>query len=253
MSAINEVAALKKQVKVVIGQVNDLKTQLQNRIITLEEFKSKKEVLENQLREILEQISKYKEKGTVETKRDAFLADEANRLMYEFQTEFQELISKPTVYLSASVEDHFTFNIDFSNYPDRPTVTFPSMLQKLFSVPIDTKFDILTNWNPQNPPHITEIFYEIERLLLNIFKSDEIQETNLNQVRIQKILQRRKFLESAQYELELKNIQNAIELYQRVIKLSYELEDYEKAKKYAEKIAELKDKWNIRSPQNTAP
>ena len=253
MSVTSEVAALKLQVKVVFVKVNSLKVQLKNREITLEEFKTKKEVLENQLRDILGQISKYKEKGTVETKRDAIFAEEANRLMYEFQTEFSEMISKPTVFISASLEDHFTIDIDFSNYPERPTVTFPNMLHKLFSVPIDTKFDILNNWDPQNPRHMTEIFYEIERLLLNIFKSDEIEETNLNQVRIQKILQRRKFLESAQYEMELKNIQNAVDLYQRVVKLSYELEDFEKAKKYAEKIAELKDKWNIKGPQNPSP
>ncbi len=251
MSVTNEVAALKKQVKVVIGKVNSLKAQLENREITLDEFKTKKEVLENQLRNILEQISKYKEKGTVETRREAVFAEETQKLMYEFQTEFADMISKPTVYLSASVEDHFTFNVDFSNYPERPTITFPNMLQKLFSVPIDTKFNILNNWDPQNPRHITEIFYEIERLLLNIFKSDEIEETNLNQVRIQKILTRRKFLESAQYEMELKNIQNAVDLYQRVVKLSYELEDFEKAKKYAAKIAELKDKWNLKGPSNS--
>ena len=234
------ITALKQQVKVVIGKVNALKSQLENREVTLEVFKKEKETLENQLRAILEKISQFKESGVKETRKDAFIAEEAKRLMYEFQTEFSDYVSKPKVYISASLDDHFVFDVDFENYPEKPTLSSPPMLQKLFEVPIDTKFPILKDWSPQNPPHIVEIFYEVERMLLNIFKSEDIEETNLNQQRIQKILQRRKFLESAEYELEMKNTQNAIDLIQKVVELSYELEDFERAKKYAERIAELK-------------
>ncbi|MHA1264577.1 MAG: hypothetical protein ACTSRS_05000 [Candidatus Helarchaeota archaeon] len=247
-SASLEVATLKKQVKVIIKKVNLLKAQLQNREITLEEFKKKKEAFENQLREILEQISKYKEKGTVETKKDALIADEAHRLMYEFQTEFPDKMSVAKVYISVSLDDHFIIEIDFSNYPQPPSLTFPSMLQKLFEVPIESKLSILQKWNPQIPPHITEIFYEIERLLIHIFRSEIIEEMDVDKQRINKVLQRRKYLESAQYELELKNYKNAISLFQKVIELSYELEDFEVAKKYAAKIAEVKHLTHHPSP-----
>lgn len=239
-SASAEVAALKQQVKNIIGQVNNLKAQLQNREIPLDEFKAQKEALEEQLRHILEEISKYKEKAPAENQQDVLLAEEARHLMYEFQTEFPDKISKALVYISASLDDHFVFDVDFSNYPKRPTIIFPNMLQKLFDVTIDTKFPLLNNWDPQHAPHLNEVFYEIERLLLNIFKSEEIEETDLNQYRIQKVLQRRKFIESAQYEFELKNYQNALDLYQKVIELSYELDDFEQAKKYSQKLAELK-------------
>lgn len=243
MSSISdEVAALKQQVKQVIGKVNALKAQLEKREITLEQFKTRKEVLENQLRDILEQISKYKERGTVEVKRDAFIAEEANKLMYEFQTDFSDLVSKPKVFISASLDDHFVFGIDFTDYPEKPKLVVPENLKKLFTVPFDTKITLLTNWAPQNRHHITEIFYEIERILLNIFKSDIIEETNINQHLIRKILQRRKFLESAEYELELRNTQNAIDLYQKIVELSYELEDFERANKYSKIIADLKNK-----------
>ncbi|NVM52502.1 MAG: hypothetical protein HWN66_02280 [Candidatus Helarchaeota archaeon] len=237
-----EIAKLKQQVKGVIGKVNTLKDQLQNREITLEQFKDKKEVLENQLRKILEQISKYKEKGTVETRKDAHIAEEANRLMYEFQTEFSDYISKPKVYISASLDDHFIFDVDYSNYPGKPNLIYPDSLKKLFLVPFDTKISVLNNWSSQNPSHIVEIFYEIEHILLSIFKSEVIEEPNINQQIIQKILQRRKFLESAEYELELRNTRNAIDLYQKVIEISYELEDFERANKYSQIIAELKNK-----------
>lgn len=244
MSSVTlEIAALKRQVKEVIGKVKALKIQLENREITLEQFKSNKEILENQLRAILEKISEYKEKGGVETKRDALIAEEANRLMYEFQTEFStDYVSQPKVFISASLDDHFIFEIDFTNYPEKPKLTTPEMLQRLFTVAFDTKVSALNKWSPQNPPHITDVFYDVEHVLLSIFKSDMIEEPNLNQELIRKILQRRKFLESAEYELELRNTQNAIDLYQKIIELSYDLEDFESANKYSKILSELKRK-----------
>jgi len=238
-----EIAALKAQVKQIIGQVNGLKDQLERREITLDVFKEKKEVFENELRAILEKISQYKERGTVENKKDASIASEANRLMYEFQTEFPEEISKPKVYISASVDDHFVFEIDFTNYPEKPTLVSPDSLLKLFEVAFDKKVSILTNWSAPTPPHIIEIFYEIERFLLRIFQSDQSDETvesDLNTRRIRKIFQRRKLVASAEYEVELHNIDKAIELYQRILQISYELEDFEQANKYTKLVAELK-------------
>lgn len=239
-SITTEIGALKRKVKEVIGEVNALKTQLEHHEISLEEFRGKKELLENQLREILEKISQYKETGTADNQKDASLAEEAKRLMYEFQTELAEKISKPKVYLSASLVDHFIFEIDFTNYPEKPELITPDSVKKLFNVPFEKKLSILTNWDPQQPPHITEIFYEIESTFLKIFQSDEILETNLNQERIHKILARRKLLAATEYELESNNIKKAIEYYQDIIKLSYELEDYERADKFSKLIAELK-------------
>ena len=164
-SISTEIAALKQKVKEIIGEVNSLKTQLEKREINLEEFRAKKEFLENELRGLLQQISKFKEEGPKEIKRDAFIAEEANKLMYDFQTEFSEYISKPKVYLSVSIVDHFIFEVDFTNYPEKPILIPPPFVEKLFEEPFDTKISILTNWSPQNPPHITEIFYEIERVV----------------------------------------------------------------------------------------
>jgi hypothetical protein len=238
-----EIADLKQQVKQVIGQVNALKDQLERREITLEVFKEKKEVFENELRAILEKISQYKERGTVENKKDATLASEANKLMYEFQTEFPEEITKPKVYISASVDDHFIFEIDFTNYPGKPILKSPDSLLKLFEVPFDQKISLLKSWSSQTPAHIIEIFYEVERILLRIFQSeqpDETAESDVNARRIRKIFQRRKLVASAEYEIELKNFDKAIELYQRILQISYELEDFEQANKYTKLVAELK-------------
>ena len=235
-----EIAALKQKVKEVIGEVNALKAQLEKREITLDVFKEKKEVLEDKLRGILDQIAQYKEKGSVETKKDASIAAEANKLMYDFQTEFDDYISRPKVFLSASVDDHFVFDIDYTNYPEKPTLKSPETLQKLFEVPFNTKITLLNKWIPQNPPHIVEIFYEIEKILLKIFQGDDLEEFDLNQRRLRKILQRRKLLSSAEYEMGLKNFDKALELYQRIVQVCYEIEDFEQANKYTKLIADLK-------------
>jgi len=240
-SVSEEITALKAKVKEIIGAVNSLKTQLERREISLEEFRERKEKLENELRGILEKISQYKEKGaTKEIKKDAHIADEANKLMFEFQTDLSDLISKPKVYLSASVDDHFIFDIDFTNYPQKPNLTSPAQLQKLFEVPFENKLSILTNWSPQKPAHIVEIFYEVESLLMKIYQAEEVKETDLNQQRLEKILQRRKLLVSAEYEQELKNNQKAIELYHQALQISYEMEEFERADKLSKLIAELK-------------
>ncbi len=235
-----EISALKKKVKEIIADVNALKSQLEKREISLEEFKSKKEILENELRGILEKISQYKEKGTKETKHDAFIAEEAKRLMFEFQTEFSDYISKPKVYLSASLIDHFIFEVDFTNYPNKPLLRTPDSLQKLFTVPFETKLSTLNNWSPQNPPHITEIFYEIENIFAKIFQSENLNEPDLNLRYARKVLQRWKLLTAAEFEKEIQNFPKAIELYQQVVQLSYDLEDFEQANKYARIIAQLK-------------
>lgn len=240
-SVSEEITALKAKVKEIISAVNNLKGQLERREISLEEFRERKEKLENELRGILEKISQYKEKGvTKEIKQDAHIADEAHKLMFEFQTEFSDIISKPKVFLSASVDDHFIFDIDFTNYPQKPKLTYPTQLQKLFEVPFEQKLSVLTKWTPQQPGHIVEIFYEIESILMKIYQAEEVKETDLNQQRLEKILERRKLITSAEYEQELKNNQKAIDLYHRALKISYELEEFERADKLSKLIAELK-------------
>jgi len=52
-SVSEEITALKAKVKEIIGAVNNLKVQLERREISLEEFRERKEKLENDLRGIL--------------------------------------------------------------------------------------------------------------------------------------------------------------------------------------------------------
>lgn len=243
MSSVTEIIAeLKHKVKVIISEVNGLKVKLQERKITLEEFREKKDVLENTLRGILEEISQYKDEdvGTEETRHDAYIAEEANRLMYEFQTEFgMEYISKPRVYISASLDDHFIFQIDFTDYPAKPILTNPRFIQKLFEVPLESRLEILNNWDASKPNHIVEVFYAIENVLLNIFRSEEMEEEGLNLEMVGKIYKKKKILTWADHNRDTYNTGEAIKLYREVIQISHELEDFEGAKRYAEIIEDL--------------
>ncbi|NVM01520.1 MAG: hypothetical protein HWN67_04260 [Candidatus Helarchaeota archaeon] len=129
-SATESITELKQKVKAIIGEVNALKADLQKGTIPLEKFRKKKDILENILRGILDKISQYKDKGTPEQKIDAGIAEQANKLMYEFQTDFLEIISRAKVFISASLDDHFVFDIDFSNYPGRPKLIDPEIIRK---------------------------------------------------------------------------------------------------------------------------
>ncbi len=239
-SATESITELKQRVKAIIGEVNSLKADLQKGTITLDKFREKKDILENILRGILDKISQYKDKGTPEQKIDAGIAEQANKLMYEFQTDFLEKISRAKVYISASLDDHFIFDIDFSNYPGKPKLIDPEIIRKKISIlPLETKIPLLTNWNSANPSNIVEIFYDVERILLNIIQGEPTEDTDLNQEHIKKIQERQKLVIFADLERKAKKFDKAIELYKKVIEISTELEDYETVNKYNKIVNEI--------------
>ncbi|MHA1378316.1 MAG: hypothetical protein ACTSRG_08030 [Candidatus Helarchaeota archaeon] len=172
-----QISDLKQKVKSTIGEVNSLKELLQEGKITLEEFREKKNILEEKLRVLLEKISQFKNKSTPEMKpqeirdmkKDVTLAEEAKNLMCNFQTDFLDKMSKAKVYISASLDDHFVFDIDFSNYPELPELKYPEEVRKLFILPMNVNITCIKDWNSTNPPHIIDIFNELEGLLLSKF------------------------------------------------------------------------------------
>ncbi|MHA1300827.1 MAG: hypothetical protein ACTSO9_15525 [Candidatus Helarchaeota archaeon] len=176
-SITTQISDLKKKVKSTIGEVNSLKQLLQEGKITLEQFREQKNILEEKLRILLEKISQFKNKSTPEMKletvenikKDATFAEEAKNLMCNFQTDFLDKMSKAKVYISASLEDHFIFEIDFSNYPEIPKLVIPEEVRKLFILPMNVNLTCIKDWDRNKPPHIIDIFNELEGLLLSKF------------------------------------------------------------------------------------
>lgn len=164
---LEKINQLKSRIKEIVQEIQSLKKQLEQASIPLEDFKSKKESLEQELRDILQQIAQVKEssdvKQEVEIKpesqiteepqievsageikdkikedtsqiiyKEILAAQEAKDLMYYFQTEFIDSITNANVYLSITVDDHFIIGIDFTNYPEKPKLKIPSKIIELF-------------------------------------------------------------------------------------------------------------------------
>ncbi|MFX1408978.1 MAG: hypothetical protein ACFFA6_01390 [Promethearchaeota archaeon] len=77
------------------------------------------------------------------------------------------------VYITITLTKTFVINIDFTNYPDRPLLSYPDEVKKLIGSP-HKSLDSLIDWNPKNPHHIVEILRELEKKLYFI-KEIELQ------------------------------------------------------------------------------
>ena len=170
LEKINE---LKIRIREIVLNIQGIKGQLERSSISLEEFRAQKTILEEELRNILQQIAEIKEKtefkitpraekptspvkvepiqikeehAQIEKKdqeaevntselidREIQIAGEAKELMYYFQTEFIESVSNVKIYLSITLEDHFIIGIDFNKYPERPILDIPTEVLELFN------------------------------------------------------------------------------------------------------------------------
>ena len=83
------------------------------------------------------------------------------------------------VYLTITLTRTFMINIDFSNYPEKPTISFPDEVSRLIGNPYDS-LESLKNWNSKNPPHIIDIFHELEKKLFTL-KDIEAQLRKISQ------------------------------------------------------------------------
>ncbi|MHA1264282.1 MAG: hypothetical protein ACTSRS_03525 [Candidatus Helarchaeota archaeon] len=94
--------------------------------------------------------------------RDALLALEAQNLMNEYQTEIVDgSISRMRIYLSITIDKHYVIGIDYSNYPQSlPLITLQQEVKNVIGDPAE--LETMRNWDPANPPHITDIIREIE-------------------------------------------------------------------------------------------
>ncbi|MHA1231169.1 MAG: ubiquitin-conjugating enzyme E2 variant, partial [Candidatus Helarchaeota archaeon] len=73
------------------------------------------------------------------------------------------------VYLTITLTKTFLIEIDFTNYPERPLLTFPVELRNFLKMSPDD-LDILKSWNKNNPAHIVEILRELETRLFSLSK-----------------------------------------------------------------------------------
>ncbi len=68
------------------------------------------------------------------------------------------------VYITITLIKTFIIPIDFTRYPERPIISFPEEVINMLGDPYKT-LDILRRWSSKKPPHIIDIFHELERKL----------------------------------------------------------------------------------------
>jgi hypothetical protein len=112
------------------------------------------------------------EKATQMINTEAQIAEEANALMLHYHADFTESITKASVSLSITPEHHFTIEIDFTDYPNRPKVTIPSTVVKKFTESGSNVFEnipTLFKWNPNAPARIFQIIAELKAELMRAY------------------------------------------------------------------------------------
>ncbi|MHA1271501.1 MAG: hypothetical protein ACTSPY_17040 [Candidatus Helarchaeota archaeon] len=240
----SKIIKLKSRVSEIVQEVNDLKGQLERATISLPEFRSKKENLQNELREILGKIAEYKEIAgvTPSEKKESRTAEQASQLMYYFQTDFVDSPYKAKVYLSITLDTHFVFIIDYSNYPERPILQLPNSITEKFQT-LDNFYNQLTiykNWDSNNPSNIYDLVAEIETILINAYSADlqSIEEASLQYIEETQALIKG-LVRKASTELEVKNIDNVIEIYKSIIDLAFEIKDFKIVSDYTFKLDQL--------------
>ncbi len=224
------ITALKK----IENDFRNLKRKVSTNQITQEEFESYKVNLLEEIKKNRYIINQLKETLNVKNSEEKLILSELNLLSERFQTEIDEDTGIATIFLSASVNMHFNIDVDCSMYPNPPYIFIPQELNDLFEGNLVSKINSLQRWSIKKPPHLVEIFEELEEKLVETF----IKEENLIERR-KKMAYRRKIIYSAREAEQVEEYKKAINLYREVIAISNELQDQEACYKYTAKILEV--------------
>ena len=119
---LEQIGLLQLNVKDIVMTIQNLKSQLSRAEISLNEFKSKKASMENQLRDILRRIASLKENvkltlrvrkqpeislGSESLKEEAPVFTVPTDFMYYFTTEFEDFLNKANIYVSGTLDNVF--------------------------------------------------------------------------------------------------------------------------------------------------
>ncbi|MHA1146938.1 MAG: hypothetical protein ACTSR8_01705 [Promethearchaeota archaeon] len=275
-----QINQLKNQVSDIILTIQRTKKKLEIGEISLLDFKFQKEQMEDKLRAILQQISELKKKeGTshkinyetppeitvIKTEdslkseilkqtpllpedidKEIMIAGEAKDLMYYFQTEFENSITNAKIYISVTIDVHFIIGLDYSNYPGKPLLEFPSELLKEYdnnSSKILDRLEILELWDKEEPARLYELIQELESILINKYESDlqTLEEKSYEYIQDtrQKMYAKIKLAKQEKKEGRLANV---LKVYYAIVELAQDCQEYDLAKEYTAKISEIQKK-----------
>ena len=110
--------------------------------------------------------------GIPEYARDEILFNESFDVQKNFECDLVDFsVSRIKITMNISLTHIYEVEIDFTNYPERPEIIMSEGLKNELEQPIEEISYFLRNWDTRIPPHITEIVYELEKILTR-FKSE---------------------------------------------------------------------------------
>ncbi|KKL27796.1 hypothetical protein LCGC14_2381580, partial [marine sediment metagenome] len=82
------------------------------------------------------------------------------------------------IYVTITLTKTFIIPINFTNYPERPTISFPEEITNILGDPYKT-LNTLNSWSSKKPLHIIDILHEFEKKLYFI-KDIEIESKKIS-------------------------------------------------------------------------
>ena len=210
------------------------KENLATKKLDREDFEGKKVNFLEELRKINYEIKQLKELVGSKNQTEQIVIRELNSLAEQFQTEVDEDTGIATVFVEASLDTHFEIDIDCSRYPDPPYLFIPKIMDDFFGPEFVLTLKPLKNWSRKKPPHLVDIFKELEEKLVGFFqKKEEVIDDR------EKMAKRRKLIELARNAEQAGNTAEAFDLYQGVCELSKDLKDKVTYFRFKKRIEEL--------------
>ncbi len=71
------------------------------------------------------------------------------------------------IYLTITMSKTFLIGVNFTDYPEKPIITFPAEVKKILGDP-NQSLETLRKWNPKKGPHVLVVLQEVEKKLLFI-------------------------------------------------------------------------------------
>jgi hypothetical protein len=199
-----------------------------------EDFEGKKVNFLEEIKKVSYEVKQLKELLGTRNQSEQRVIRELNSLSEQFQTEVDEDTGIATVFLEPSLETHFEIDVDCSRYPDPPYLFVPKAMDDFLGPEFVLTLKTLKSWSRKKPPHLVDIFKELEEKLVAFFQNKEESLDDRG-----KMAKRRKLIELARNAEQAGNVEEAIDLYQGVCELSKDLKDkgmYFKIKKTIEEL-----------------
>jgi hypothetical protein len=199
-----------------------------------EDFEGKKLNFLEEIKKVSYEIKQLKELVSTKNPTEQIVVRELNSLSEQFQTEVDEDTGIATVFVEASLDTHFEIDIDCSRYPDPPYLFIPKAMDDFLGQEFVLNLKPLKNWSRRKPPHLVDIFKELEEKLVAFFQQKEESIDDRG-----KMAKRRKLIELARNAEQAGNTAEAIDLYRGVLELSKDLKDKATCVRFKKRIEEL--------------